>query len=723
MKIAVIYNRSEIRDSDVINVFGMQTKERYSTQIVEMVASSLEKGGHNVRIIEGNMHVIDELQTFMPRVVRGEHPGLVFNMAYGIQGQYRYTHIPSMLEMLGIPYVGSSPAGHAIALDKVMSKIVFSRNDLPTPAFWVFSNSNENLSDVHYPAIVKPRMEAVSFGLRVVHAENELKEAIDLITKEYEQQVLAEEFIPGREFGVALLGNGAQCEALPIVEIDLEGDPDAIQTVDDKMKASRRKVCPAEVQTETSNELIRLARGAFAALGLSDFARVDFRMDTKGHLHILEINSMASLNLTGSYVLAARTAGMDFTDLVNRILDVAAIRYFGESYIATNDKDAKSSKKAIPLHVRIRSHLRSNASTIVTHLEQMVSINSYVHNIEGVNTLGHWISNRFQHLGFQRQIFPQTEVGNILYFSNHNAPFCDILILGHMDTVYDYQNYVPFHQERGKIYGSGVAESKGGLAIVIAALQALRFARVLRNIRCGVFLTPDDCLGGRLSKKLITEYGQNSKCVLGMKYGGLNGGIVTSCSGAQHYQIEISNLKNSRNKHNLNVIENVSQKILQWQKLSSPEKGVVVAINSLRGQTNPGSSSDHAIVSLTARFDAKSQSDELDEQIRKIAYRGTNGGLQVRINQGEKRCPVPESETANKFFYKVSQLAKILEVHVEPIHRDTSSDICHVPENVPVLGGFGPLGGDPQSPNEFIVSDSLIDRAALLALVIYDATH
>jgi D-alanine-D-alanine ligase len=62
-------------------------------------------------------------------------------------------------------------------------------------------------------------------------------------------------------------------------------------------------------------------------------------------------------------------------------------------------------------------------------------------------------------------------------------------------------------------------------------------------------------------------------------------------------------------------------------------------------------------------------------------------------------------------------------VHVEPIHRDTSSDICHVPENVPVLGGFGPLGGDPQSPNEFIVSDSLIDRAALLALVIHDAAH
>lgn len=384
----MIYNRPEIRDSDVINVFGMKTKERYSSQIVEMVASALEKGGHNVRVIEGNMHVIDELQTFMPRVVRGERPGMVFNMAYGIQGQYRYTHIPSMLEMLGIPYVGSSPAGHAIALDKVMSKIVFLRHHLPTPAFWGGSKSKESLEKVCYPAIVKPRMEAVSFGLRIVHNEDELREAIEIIIKEFEQQVLVEEFIPGREFGVALLGNGATLETLPIVEIDLEGDPNAIQTADDKMQRPRRKICPANLPEEVKDKLFRLARSAFDALGLLDFARVDFRMDLNGELHILEINSMASLNLTGSFVLAAQVAGLNFTALANRILDIAAIRYFGESFLPIVEKEDKPTKRIEPLHVRVRSHLRSNLSTIVDYIEQMVEINSYVHNIEGVNTLG-----------------------------------------------------------------------------------------------------------------------------------------------------------------------------------------------------------------------------------------------------------------------------------------------------------------------------------------------
>ena len=112
MKVAVIYNKQQDVEG-VINVFGMQNQEKYNPKTVEQVASALEKGGHNVRIVDGNIKVIDQLESFMPRVVQGEQPGMVFNMAYGIQGVSRYTHIPSLLEMVGIPYVGSSPAGTA----------------------------------------------------------------------------------------------------------------------------------------------------------------------------------------------------------------------------------------------------------------------------------------------------------------------------------------------------------------------------------------------------------------------------------------------------------------------------------------------------------------------------------------------------------------------------------------------------------------------------------
>lgn len=721
MKVAVIYNKQEIKDSDVINVFGMPTKERYKPQTIEMVASALETGGHNVRLIEGNMHVIDELQNFMPRVVRGERPGMVFNMAYGIQGQYRYTHIPAMLEMLGIPYVGSGPAVQAIALDKVMSKIVFLRHSLPTPNFWVFSTPNDSLSGVKYPVIVKPKMEAVSLGLRIVDNDKDLRDAIDFINKEFQQQALVEEFIPGREFAVPLLGNGSNLETLPIVEIDLSGDPNAIQSVDDKMQHPRGKICPAKISAELENELCKLSRGVFTALGVLDFSRVDFRMAQDGKLYILEINSMASLNPTGSFVHSAEVAGMDFTALVNRILDIAAVRYFGKSILHAVPQETISTKKQEPLHVKVRGYIRGHLSTLVDYIEQMVTINSYVHNIEGVNTLSNWISNRFQQLGFQRQIFPQVEVGNIIYFTNHIEERSDILLLGHLDTVYDYQNYVPFYEERGRLYGSGVAESKGGIAVAIAALQALRYARVLKNIRCGVLLTTDDTLGGRFSQKLIAEIGQNSKYVVGLKYGDISGGIVTSCSGTQQFQIEISNIKNNRNKNTPDVIANISQKLNLWQKLSDPNQGISITINNLNAQTNPGRSSDHATVTLTVRFSEKSQSIELEEKIREIAEKGTNGLLQVQVRMGQRRLPVAETKANSKFFERIRKIAEMLEVRIQPIHREISSDICHIPESIPVLGGFGPIGNDPQSPNEYIVRDSLIDRAALLALTIYNS--
>ncbi|MEJ2135712.1 MAG: ATP-grasp domain-containing protein, partial [Desulfofustis sp.] len=324
MKVAIIYNKDL---TGVLNTFGMQNKEFYSEKIVQRVAGCLELGGHNTRVIDGNMFVIERLQHFMPKAIDGDQMGMVFNMAYGIQGESRYTHLPSLLEMLGIPYVGSNPSGHALALDKVMTKIVWQNNGLPTPDFWVFNTPDDNLSKVRYPVIVKPKMESVSFGLKVVHKEDDLREAINFIVTTFQQQALVEQFIPGREFAVGLLGN-SPIEAFPVLEFDLEGDPNAIQTEEDKKKRPKEKICPADLPPELTEKMIDYSKQAFRALELRDFARVDIRMDAADNIYLLEVNSMASLGRGGSYVYAAGVAGYDFCALVNRMLDVASVRYF-----------------------------------------------------------------------------------------------------------------------------------------------------------------------------------------------------------------------------------------------------------------------------------------------------------------------------------------------------------------------------------------------------------
>ena len=246
MKVAVIYNKKEDAEG-VINVFGMQNQETYNPKTVERVASALEQGGHNVRVIDGNINVIEQLTEFMPRVIQGESPGMVFNMAYGIQGVSRYTHIPSLLEMLGVPYVGSSPAGHGIALDKVSTKVMVAAAGLPTAPYWVFYNADQIPDDLPFPLITKPKMEAVSLGIQVINDHASLKKAIAELVEQFKQPILVEQFVPGREFAIGLLGNNDP-EILPILEIDLGGDPFAIQSLEDKLKKAQRESLPGKSQ-------------------------------------------------------------------------------------------------------------------------------------------------------------------------------------------------------------------------------------------------------------------------------------------------------------------------------------------------------------------------------------------------------------------------------------------------------------------------------------------
>ena len=101
MKIAVIYNRESTK---VINIFGMRSREKYGLKSIQRIATALKKGGHTVVTFEGDKDLISNLEGFMPRVLKGENPGMAFNLSYGIQGQARYTHVPSILEMVGMQW-------------------------------------------------------------------------------------------------------------------------------------------------------------------------------------------------------------------------------------------------------------------------------------------------------------------------------------------------------------------------------------------------------------------------------------------------------------------------------------------------------------------------------------------------------------------------------------------------------------------------------------------
>ncbi|MFC1726521.1 M20/M25/M40 family metallo-hydrolase [candidate division KSB1 bacterium] len=699
----------------MINVFGPQTKEKYNPKTVDLVVKALENGGHNVKKIEGNIIVADALNDFMPKVVAGERPGMVFNMAYGIQGQSRYTHIPAILEMLGLPYVGSGPQAHAVALDKVMSKILFRQHSLNTPDFWVFSNSDGDMNDVKFPVIVKPKMESVSLGLKVVDNQKDLKEAVDFVNETFQQQALVESFVSGREFAVGIIGNGASQEILPIVEFDLKGDPNAIQTWTEKTKKPVDKLCPADISDKLKDEMHILAQGAFSALNLNDFARIDLRMDKDQKLYLLEINSMASLGKTGSYVKSAEVGGLSFNNLVNRMLDVAVERYFGNEFqIPTKEIEGKIQ----PLRIRLRSFIRGHQTTIENNLQSMVEINSNVHNIDGVNILGHWYSSKLHQLGFNKQIIPSVNTGNNLYFTNHDSDKNDILIWNHLDNRYNYEEFVYFHAERGRFIGSGVAENKGGLSILLAALSALRYTRRLKKVKCGILLTTDYNIGGSHSKSLIEKISRNSKYVVGLKWGEANGGVITSCHGRASCFVELIANKTVNGKNPQNVLTVLSRKIIEIQKLTSEKDEIFVAPTSIEGKTWLGRVPDSGKVNFVIEYRDKVHGEEILTHLDLIVKKGLGKNINYRIKIEYFRPPIVEDKVINNFYEVVKALADSLEIKIQSFNRKISTDLCYVPEGIPVLDGLGPIGGSSRSPKEYIIQDSLSDRAVLLAKII-----
>jgi D-alanine-D-alanine ligase len=334
MRTAVVWNNDR---SGVINRFGQSCPEKYGRKAVDNVVAALREGGHDAMLCEGDKGLLATLERFMPPDPQGRPSGIVFNMAYGIQGECRYTHVPAMLEMAGVPYTGSGPTGHALALDKAITKQLIRDAGVPTPNFCIMRHGTERIGKLRFPVVVKPRHESTSFGLQLVEEPARLRQAVEMIVAQYRQDTLVEEYIDGQEICVGLLGNG-ELAVLPFVEHDFGDRRMRLITWEDKTHraaAEPKKICPAPVGSKLAVMLRDVSVATFRACLCRDYARVDIRVDSSGQPFVLEINSMAALGLGASYVLAARTAGLSFSALVNRILDVALTRYFGIEGVAT----------------------------------------------------------------------------------------------------------------------------------------------------------------------------------------------------------------------------------------------------------------------------------------------------------------------------------------------------------------------------------------------------
>ncbi|RAL22260.1 hypothetical protein DL240_10425 [Lujinxingia litoralis] len=306
---------------------GDQEAEFDSPRTISAIVEALEGWGYEVVPIEARGDLPARLDEVMP--------DLVFNIAEGWQGRSRESQVPAMLEYRGIPFVGSDSVAIAITLDKVLAKRLVAQAGLDTPAFQVFQAADIPLSPgLSFPLIVKPACEGSSKGIgqgAVVHDEEALRARVRYLRERYNQPALVEAYIPGREFTVAMIGNGAEPCVLPILEVAFNEAAGAFPVYSYEIKqelvAGARYLCPAPLEPELSARIAARAREVFAALELRDLARVDFRLADEGTIHFLEVNPLPGLTPDYSDVcLIAAAAGLSYQALIGHLMGAALTR-------------------------------------------------------------------------------------------------------------------------------------------------------------------------------------------------------------------------------------------------------------------------------------------------------------------------------------------------------------------------------------------------------------
>ncbi|HNT26284.1 MAG TPA: hypothetical protein PKM21_18090 [Anaerolineales bacterium] len=332
-KVVVAFNRihPETLDSRPVDTMAESDTE----ETINNLKAAIESGGHSVELLEADENIFEQLKKAQPEIV--------FNIAEGLRGESRESHIPVVCEMLDIHYTGSGPLTLALCLNKARTKEILLHYNISTPKFQVLQRVDQPLNpDLHYPLIVKLLQEGSSMGVSeksIVSDAAALKEQISFLFNTYHEPLLVEEFIEGREFTVGVMGN-AKPRVLPITELVFSKPRGIVIFTPDAEMIERypqlwkdgipqpmhRSVCPAEVPPELKTAIEKTAVEAYRALGCRDWCRMEMRLAADGKLYVLELNPIAGIDASYWLPRAAMIGGQTYAEFVNEILDHALAR-------------------------------------------------------------------------------------------------------------------------------------------------------------------------------------------------------------------------------------------------------------------------------------------------------------------------------------------------------------------------------------------------------------
>jgi D-alanine-D-alanine ligase len=317
------------------DIKSLSEEEYLELKTEHNVLSALVELGHDVK----PLGLYDDL-TPLRRMIANFKPHIVFNLLEEFRGEPMLDqNVVSFLELVGVPYTGCNPRGMMIARDKALSKKILHYHRIPVPRFAVFPKRRKvrRPAGLDFPLIVKSQVEEASAGISeasVVYNDEKLGERVEFIHQKVGTAAIAEQYIDGRELYVAVLGD-TRLQVLPVWELffdQLRADAPKIATRSAKWNVAfqkRRKVVigPAEdLPEEVTRRLDRITRRLYRALGLSGYVRIDYRLSKTGRPYFLEANPNPDVGYETEFSEAALAAGLEYSQLIQRILALGLTR-------------------------------------------------------------------------------------------------------------------------------------------------------------------------------------------------------------------------------------------------------------------------------------------------------------------------------------------------------------------------------------------------------------
>ncbi len=324
MQVALICNDFRREEAAAVDSPGLHQIET----TLEAVRKVLRAAGHKVQEIilppEPNLALLHNCDA-----------EVAFNLTTGILNKRMQLYAVALMEMAGLNFIGSDLRTQVVCLDKSITKALLREGGITTPRYQVIRCRHDSKvvdQDLLFPVIVKPCMEGSSLGITsdsVVYDRGSLHRRVKQLQWEFGGDVIVEQFLPGREFTVGIIGN-EDARTLPVQEIvysDWPEDAPPIYSFEAKVEERTLRECPAEIDDDVATQIEGMALAAFRLLGMTDIARFDIRLDAQGVPHVLEVNALPGLQPGYSeYPRMAEVGGLSYEDLIDSLVRCCAAR-------------------------------------------------------------------------------------------------------------------------------------------------------------------------------------------------------------------------------------------------------------------------------------------------------------------------------------------------------------------------------------------------------------